>query len=103
MNITLFKNQNTAVTTPDEVSQMPLRIDHVVQLQQTRQKCKGPKPVTDVATGSGTFTCNLCLQHMSTKDALRRHQQTQSCAKRAIELAQGYSPPLKKYSKIPTS
>ena len=57
----------------------------------------------EVASGSGSFTCNLCLQPVSTKDALKRHQQTQSCAKRASELAQGLSPALKKYSMLPMS
>ena len=64
------------------------------------QKCEGPKPVLDVASGSGSFTGNLCLQTVSTKDALKRHQQTQSCVKRARELAQGLSPALKKYRKL---
>ena len=58
----------------------------------------------EVASGSGSFTCNLCLQPVSTNDALKRHQQTQSYAKRAAsELAQGLSPALKKYSKLPMS
>ena len=44
--------------------------------------------------------CDCCLQPVSTKDALKRHQQTQSCAKRASELAQILSSALMKYSKL---
>ena len=64
------------------------------------QKCQGPKPVPEVASGSGCFSCDVCLQPVSTNDALKRHQQTQSCAKRARELTQGHSPALKNYTKL---
>ena len=67
------------------------------------QKCEGSKAVPEVASGSGCFTCNVCLQSVSIKNALKFHQQTQSCGKKASDLAQAHSPALKKYSKLPIS
>ena len=61
-------------------------------------KCAGVETEQVEARGSGHFSCDKCLLPVSTKDTLKRHQRTESCAKRAVELAEGLSPPLRKYS-----
>ena len=63
-------------------------------------KCAGVETEQAEATGSGHFSCDKCLLSVSTKDALKRHQRTESCATRAMELAEGLFPPLRKYSKL---
>ena len=61
-------------------------------------KCAGVETEQVEARESGHFSCDKCLLPVSTMDALKRHQRTESCAKRAVELAKGLSPPLRKYS-----
>ena len=63
-------------------------------------KCAGVETEQVEARGSGHFSCDKCLLPVSTKDALKRHQRTESCAKTAVELAEDLSPPLSIYSKL---
>ena len=58
-------------------------------------KCEGVKSEQDEATGSSHFSCDRCRLPVSTKDALRRHHQTESCAMRAMELTEFFSSPLR--------
>ena len=56
--------------------------DKLFNFNRYVRQCGGVKPEHEKITGSSLLSCNKCLPPVSSKDALRRHQLTESCVKR---------------------